>query len=84
MQHQPADMAVAAILGIFEAETALQAQPAIRATTQAQTAGMYGLVEPLHTSGQAGIAPDLLGAFGRGTRRAPEGEPQTCADHHDQ
>ena len=60
-------MAVLAVLGIFEAEAALQAQPAIVVSAQAQAGGMHRLVQPLHACGMAGIAPDLGGAFRGGT-----------------
>ena len=81
-QHQPADVAIAAILRIFEAEAALEPEPAVLAAAQAQPAGVHGLVQPLHAGGAAGIAAHRFGAFGGGAGGAPECERHRAHDHH--
>src|SRR5690606_41645618 len=72
-QDQAADMAVAAVAGVFDAERALDAQPAVLAAAQAQAAGVHGLVQPLHARMAAGRAAGLPGAPGGRPRRGPPG-----------
>ena len=47
-QHQPADMAILAIVRIVEAERALQPEPAIVLAAHAQADGVHAVVQPLH------------------------------------
>ena len=83
-QHQPADVPVAAVVRIFEAERAFEAESTIVAPVKAQARRVHGLVEPLHPGGMAGIAAKVLGAFGCRTAGTPEGEGQGCDDHHNE
>src|SRR5690606_20157516 len=65
-QHQAPDVPVVPVLGVFEAEAALESEPPVLAAAQAQAVGMHGLVEPLHACGDAGVAAGFLGALGGG------------------
>ena len=70
-QHHPADVAVAAIMRILEAEHALETEPSVLAAMQAHAGGVHRLVEPLHARRPASVATQGFGAFRSGTPRAP-------------
>jgi len=75
-QHHPADVTVAAIMRVLEAEHALESEPSVFAAMQAHAGGMHRLVEPLHARRAAGVATKGFRAFRGGAPRAPvrEGE----------
>ncbi len=83
-QDEPTDVAIVAIAGIFEAETAFEPEASILPPAQAQTVRMDSFVEPLHARGPACVAADLFGSFGGATSRAPQGHSQAQAHHQDQ
>ena len=74
-------MPVLAILGIVEAEAALQAEPAIVLAAQAHPGRVHRLVKPLHARGLAGIAADDGGAFRRRARRGEREEGDDAHNH---
>jgi len=80
-QHEVADMSVLAVLGILEAEAAFEPEPTILPASQADAAGMHGVVQPLHGGGATGIPTDPVGAFGGGACGAPIGKAQGAQDH---
>ena len=82
-QHQSADVPIAAVLGIFEAERALESQPPVLAASQPQ-ARWHGrsrraIARPRRWQASR---PSLVGTFGGRTRRAPEGEARRPSDDH--
>jgi len=83
-QDEPTDVAIVAIAGIFEAETAFEPEAPILATAQSQAVGMDGFVEPLHAGGPARIAAYLFSPFGGAPGRAPQGHSQAQTHHQDQ
>src|SRR5690606_11238667 len=80
-QDQAAAMAIAAVMRVVEAESALHPQPAIGAPVQAQARSVHALVEPLHAGGIARIAAKAFGLFGRRARRVPEREGGSAGNH---
>jgi len=83
-QDESAHMAIVAIAGIFEAETAFESQAPVLAPSQAQAIRVDGLIKPLDTRRPAGITADLFGSFCGATGGTPEGHPQAQAHHQDQ
>lgn len=83
-QHKAADVSLDAVLRVFEAEAALEPEPAVVAAAEPQAVGVDRLVKQLHAGGLASIAADLLGAFGGGARGTPESEGRGADDHQDQ
>ena len=78
-----AGVAILAVVGVVEAEAALEAQPAILAAGQAQAIGMDALVQPDDAGRRACIAAERTGPFGRGTRGIGvcfrvDQRPKTC------
>ena len=84
MEHEAPDVPVGAVVGVLEAERALQPEPPAGMTPHAHPGGMDGLVEQLHPGGAAGRPPHGLGAFGRGATGAPECERGPRNNHQDQ
>lgn len=70
-QHHPADVAVAAVVRILEAEHAFESEPPVLAAMQAHAGSVHRLVEPLHPRRVAGVATQGFRAFRSGTPRAP-------------
>src|SRR5690606_35142961 len=83
-QHQAPDVPVVPVLGVFEAEAALESEQPVLAVAQAQAVGMHGMVAPLIAYGDAGVAACFLGALGGGARRAPVRPAQHDGDEQDQ
>lgn len=65
-QHQPRNMAIGAVLRVFEAEAALETESAVFAATKTQPGRVYGLVDQLHSGGAASVATDQDRLFGCG------------------
>jgi hypothetical protein len=84
VQHQSRDMAVGAVLRVLESEGAFEAEPAIFAAAQAQSAGVNGLIDQLHACRLACVAAQRRGAFRSGARSAPECEADRNRDHQNQ
>lgn len=84
VQHQSRDMAIGTVLRVLEAKTTFEAQPAIIAAPQTQSAGMHGLIDQLHARSEACVAAQRRGAFRSGARSAPECEADRNRDHQNQ
>lgn len=80
-QHDSPDVAILPILGVVEAIAALESEPTIVLATQAHAGRVHRLVQPLHASSVAGIAPDLGGTL-RGRARRGEREEGDDAHNH--
>ena len=78
-QYHSPDVAVLAVFGIFEAETAFHPQPTVVTAAQAHAGGVHRLIQPLHACRLAGITADFGGAF---CRRARGGEDEERRDAH--
>ena len=74
-------VAMPAILGILEAEAALKPSFPSSPRPQADSAGVDGVVQPLHGQPRGRHRGRLVGTFGRRTRRAPVGEGEGAHDH---
>src|SRR5688572_8186052 len=73
-QYHPADMTVDAVIGVLEAETALEAQVSVLVATHSYSRRVYGLVQPHDLRCRARVTAQLLGVFRSGARRIPVGE----------